>query len=48
MITLTCIAGACILQNMGEGSVLPNWHRVCSLQLGNTVARYDLVHACNL
>jgi hypothetical protein len=45
--TLTRTASTCVLQNMREGSVLPNGRRVCSLQLGSRIARYDLVHACN-
>jgi hypothetical protein len=43
---LTRTASACVLQNVGEGSVLPNSRRVCSLQLGSAVGRYDVVHAC--
>jgi hypothetical protein len=44
--TLTRTASACGLQNMGEGSMLPNLRCVCSLHVGNTIVRYDFVHAC--
>jgi hypothetical protein len=46
MTTLTCTESECVLQNVGEGSVLCNWRRVCNLQLENTVGTYDLVNAC--
>jgi hypothetical protein len=44
---LTRTSSACVSQNMGERSVLPNWRRVMSLELVSTIGRHGLVRACN-